>query len=391
MVRVYGLIGGYTPVKVHTPDGNKVKINIKTALLNPVGKNIVGTLHFNGTTAYIPKDSNLTIGSSPKCEIRINDSAVEAFHAMISSVGETVTVEHLLQSGKTAILSSAKEIKTIGAQDGPATLASEDKLVFALSGDKKLLAVDFKKRQPLAAEIQESLINQLQPRPPIEQVSVEEISAGQALASVEAAPLSLKSVVAGTPFAAARTIDEVIALYPDKLLRAKREDSLFNMVGTLGAVNSTAGLIYCLVTSGTSFETTLILGFALAFISTIYHTVFRGKEVHLNGALADVLSQFDPDEVTRALTQKTADEREKVLSVLERYNPTALKKDNLPAADAIRLRLPEALETIKNQSKSSALPPARVRVELPASVADSPVEEVLAAQEEIDSPLKGKS
>ncbi|MFA4966751.1 MAG: FHA domain-containing protein [Candidatus Margulisiibacteriota bacterium] len=406
MVRVYGLVKGYTPVNVHMPEGNKVKINIRTDLLSPVGKTIVGTLHFNGTTVYIPKDSNLTIGSSPKCEIRLKDPAVELFHAMISSVGENVTIEHLLRSGKTAILSSSKEIKTIGAQDGPSPLVNGDKIVFALSGDKKLLAVDFKLRQSFEAEIQESLVNQLQPRPPIEQVSIEQASAGQALAKVEDQPLPLKAIVAGTPFAACRTIDDVLTLYPDKLERARKTDMIyffitsllcsginlatsFLVLSSIDAIFNPAVLIPYLVTSVTT-----------AVITSLIVLRFASSKARLNKPLADVLSKSDPDKVSCALAYKSDDERKKVLSVLEEYDPTV--------ADAIKLRLPDDLLEIGTnilfnemmrtplsghvRVEPPALPSTHKRVaEQPAAVIGSPAEEETIEEEVPDQSRRLKS
>jgi len=386
MVRVLGLVKGYTPVKVHMPDGNKVKINIRTDLLSPAGKNIVGTLQFNGTTVYIPKDATLTIGSSPKCEIRVKDPAVELFHAMISSVGETVAVEHLLRSGKTAVLSSSKEIKTIGTQDSPLPLVNGDKIIFALSGDKKFLVVDFKLRQSLEAEIQESLVNQLQPRPPIEQVSIEQASAGQALARVEDQPPPLKALVAGSPFAAARTIDDVLTLYPKKLKEATNKD-LRNYV--LVASNLSILIITACITN--PFSELVTMGIILFGLSlSIINVAFVRWQAFLNKSLANALSQSDTNKVAHALAKVSTDEGDIVLSVLEKYDPTA--------ADAIRLRLPrEAKLASKAQKVTPELPPVRVRVETPAlpptdtRIAEQPAEEEVVAQEETSGMPRSKA
>jgi hypothetical protein len=162
MIRVWGLVKGYTPVKINLPGCGRVKVNIRTKLLKPAGETI-GTLHLNGTTIHVFENTHIIIGSDPQCDIRIKDPAVKPLHALINSIRENATVEHLFDDGKTGILTAAQGTKTITSSDEPLSLGNGDIVFLPLSGKKKLLSIGFRLRQTLAESIRNLMTTELSP------------------------------------------------------------------------------------------------------------------------------------------------------------------------------------------------------------------------------------
>jgi hypothetical protein len=249
MVRLWGLVKGYTPVKINLPGSGQVKVNIRTRLLTPAGEDI-GTLHLNGTTVYVNQNRNITIGSSSLCDIRIKDPAVKPVHTMIQSIGEVsakginATVEHLFQGSRTGILTSAQETRTITDSDEPLPLGNGDMLFLPLSGENKLMPIGFRLRQTLAESIRSTLTNELRP---VSQATTDIQSLEKALAKIALAearsvakrkeaeeqakakisdPLSLE----GTKFKGAKNEKELFAKYFKILRRAKIKDFLLPAV-----------------------------------------------------------------------------------------------------------------------------------------------------------------
>ena len=332
MVRVLGLVKGYTPVKIALPESGRVKINVKTQLLRPAGKEIIATLHFNGTTVYLPKDANITIGSSPKCDIRIIDPAVLPIHTLITSVGENVAIEHLDKSGRTGILTAGQEPGTVTAYDEPRPLSNGDKVVLPLSGRNRLLPIEIKFRQALAEDIQTLLVDQLL-RPIIPTVAVDQV-AEQAL--VAKPPPPFKTMVAGTPFVGARTLGEVLTSYPVKLKQAATKDLPRILTGTVAilagietiSISSSLITTWPILFSCCAFAASESLGLGFLALSI---NVFRGNRYYLKKSLAHVLSLSDPNKVARALAKLEGRERELALAALEQKNH--------PAADAVTAAL----------------------------------------------------
>jgi FHA domain len=339
MVRAWGLVKGYTPVKINLPESGRVgrvKINVKTQLLRPAGKEIVATLHFNGTTVYLPKDANITIGSSPECDIRIIDPAVLPIHTLITLVGGNITVEHLDKNGRTGTLTAANKTGTVTAYDEPLALSNGDKVVLPLSGRSRLLPIEIKFRHALAEEIQTLLVDQLL-RPTIPMAPADQVLAGQALVAKEPPP-PFKTLVAGTPFVGERTLGKVLNSYPIKLKQAAFKDTWRILVAMLVDIGGVTMLSLSPLIPSTLHSLSLCYaavgyaGLGLGLFSLPFYG-FWGYRNPLKKSLAHILSVSDPKAVARAMAKLNGPEREKVLAALE--------KKNRPAADAVTAALRE--------------------------------------------------
>lgn len=78
-----GMAPPYRILKIRNGDGQEVKMKVKRELLNPYGRDIVAKFNFSGVNIYVHQGEEIKVGSSPTCDIIINDSSLNPEHAKI--------------------------------------------------------------------------------------------------------------------------------------------------------------------------------------------------------------------------------------------------------------------------------------------------------------------
>jgi len=363
MVRVLGLAKGYTPVKIHMPDDNKLKVNIRTDLLKSAGKEIIGTLHINGAMIYIPNNTQIVIGSSPECAIRIKDPAVGGIHARLLAEGGEISIEHMYSLGKTAVADIAtKEVKVLSSQDERISLSNDSKIGFALSGTKGHLIIDLRLRKPSEEALKEVLIQELQPRPRIKQLSPAQALVRQESQAVSVVDIPIGSeIVKGTIFSKANSLRDVmdivhqkkVALY--KIGSGKRINRSIPIICALVSaiipltVNVSAAIIISICCG--------IFGYigGLAILSTVFWNTsvddwiaHKGLKRTYCRVIAKFIKKLDNDQVSEMLDRLDEGEKELYFSLMPRKR----------AFEIIKMKL-ERENLSANQGEAQVSPPAQ--------------------------------
>ncbi len=367
MVRVYGLVKGYTPVKVHMPGGNRLKVNIKSDLLSSAGKEIAATLHINGTPVYIPNNTQIVIGSCPESTIRIIDPSIGSLHAVLIAEEGKIRIEHLYSSGKTAIADMpSKEVRVFSSPDETLSLANDSKIALALSGNRGHLIMDLRIRKPSDEALKASLMLELLPKPPIEQ-----LSPSQTLARVEEQTALTGSttldpkLVEGTVYSKVKTIEEAMDFYIQKEVWWGDWKRIRNGIigGTIGGIVSSAfsiGLGFSqLYSNDYGFLALLFLipsiptGALVAQIFTNDH-----KKSRLQEPLAKILSRLPSEEIATKLAAMPEESRWEIISILEGEKYYLVKSEILRILAGREKTSRDESTSLPPQEEVRALPPS---------------------------------
>jgi len=378
-------ISPFKSVRVQTFGGGEVKIKINRDLLNPVGKDIIGTLRINGKTVYIPQNVAITIGSSPKSDIRILDKQIGIEHLMITSNSEDIQVHHLC-SGKKVVIGDIQtgEQKTLSSDNTEEAVTNNSIIGLSLTGNNRHLFIKLEAGKDPTEALKTTLARQLETRLPIEQVSPE-----QALSRIEdqqglSEPLAIDpKLVEGTIFSEVRTITSLLNTYKNALeyveRKAWRRDliTLFSML-PIGGVLGALFIPYSLFGTNMVFPGVFFGAIAGTFASistSVITRVFMQKKI--NNQFYKILKGLSSKEIYNLLKLEEDPEiREKILCLLEISDlPKALTarellgsearentetQSSLPAGEA-RAALPPAEESLSDALAKSELKAAQVR------------------------------
>lgn len=385
MVRVWGLVKGYTPLKVNIAEGRRLKINISTDLLSPAGKEIVGILHLNGTKIFLQKDQRIAIGSSKICAIRIKDKRIEDTHLIIRGAKDGIELEPMSINGNIAVVcEKTKQVTTLSLND-LTTLPEGGRIFFELSGispDGKKRLLEMKLENPrteFTLAVREIARVLLDAPCPVEPASPE-----QALAGVEDQPSQKVSypidedIVWGTRFfQEAKTIDEVLNIYTRLVSISDQKRSKFNRIHdfSLGAAGGSLVLAVALSIAFSATFTAVCLG-GLSFACMLFAMNFfrlTVKEAKIKSVveseMKNVLMKLDPKKLAEALTKRSGSDRKKILALLNRKQSRAVRDElkNLLRPQATTETSPRPLlpEAVPLETVAEAIPAEPEREKVP--------------------------
>jgi len=335
---------GYRPLEFKTVraqafgSGDPVKIKINRSLLNPMGKDIAATLHFNGTTVYIPKDAIITIGSSPKCDIRIKDPSIGNHHLMITSFAGDVNISHLHPEKITAIGDSTMPQPKVLSSEEEYTLQNDSKIALELSGTNRSLIMDIRLKKATDEALKTALAQQLTVKPQIEQVSpskaLQRIEEKPGALITDSAPID-RGLVGNTSFRLARTYDELFNIYLAEIERLEnKEKDIKTSTFIAGAISGWGTMASTFAFTSTHHQISLFfIGMGgLGFLTSCAVAAFDStwKQINkLTKDLKDILYHSDNiDKVAEELRKLPPHERAKILKNISESDSmfaTALK------------------------------------------------------------------
>jgi len=368
----------FKTVRAEAYGGGRVKIEVKRELLNPAGKDIIATLKFNGTTVHIPKNSEISIGSSSKCDVRINDPTIEFMHLLISAGSKNVSAHNLSFERKTGLFDRKNnEARVLSQEDGDLTLEADRDIMFPLNGVNRYLNMVISIKEESAEAIKAAIALQLAaPRPKIEAISPASLVKRDeqvALAAID------PKLIEDTIFSKAKTPEDINVIYRNKSNKMSgRENSIKNIFMYSSIFFFPVGLILDLFTSSTTLfmytGAMLTVGFYLALLANKMYFSLK-RHFKLNDGLVDVLRKLNAEDITTALGNiKKTDlkdimevlayyDKEKALAVkqlIDQRSKEQVSKETLPSVE-IRASLPPAKESLSDVLAKAGLKAAQTR------------------------------
>lgn len=305
--------------------GDPIKVKVKRSLLSPSGKDIVATLRFNGTTVYLPKDTSITIGSSPVCEITIKDPYIESNHLMITSHAGGISVSNLTYEKTIAVINQTMpQPKMLSSNDSEFKIQGDSGIALELGGTNSSLIVDVQPKTPTDEALKIVLTQELTLKPPIVQVLPGEASEGikekSGMLATNSIPVDQK-LVASTHFYLAKTYDDLFNLYlaENKRYDKKEAKQLAAIVGS-GSLMAISGFLY--VVSNPAYGYVTLLGALVFLISLISYvkpsdTAEKkrdGFEKGFKKILSSLFYENNGETVVNELIKLPPDKRDTILS-----------------------------------------------------------------------------
>lgn len=367
--------------------GGKLSFEVKRGLLQPAA-DVAGLLRFNGSTLYIPRGRQITIGSSKESDIRIIDSKINELHASITpfdggfiindlSLGNDLVVRDKVSGQITRLFSTPHE------------MTSDGSIFFRLSGisnknKARLLEVKVEISPANITEAVQELF--AMPSPSIEQVSPEtalvrierkeifsvasetdlDIQFKEFLAKSNIINKRLKwlsfGLIASGQAAGIMTVYNAIRVYPAEQIRY--------MVELSNTWLAISGLMAVMFTF---------------FIKNIAMSISFDS---IAASLKNIVDNKTSNEIARSLSKLPKKEQDSILSLIDDFNgdrATAIRKErkllaksnaNLPpqqpAADKARTRVAESPASGDSRKRISEPPtPAQEVVEVEVGIEET--------------------
>lgn len=317
--------------------GGSVKIRVSRELLNPAGKEIAGILHINGTRVYIPRDGQISIGSARDCDIRIFDQLIEGQHILMISKEKGFEVTNLSVDRRLVVkVEGVKDIAELAlGEENDLEIAESARLFLELGGiggdkQKRLLEM---KLEIIQRNVTEAVRELLETKPPITELVVAEAPAK--IKKPVAADISIamdRSLIGGTPFSEARTLDEAIDIFIKHREKYERDNKVLVMTRSGVAL---AGAILMIAT-----------GFPILFVLPLFglgnflaiELAGRKNDNYFNKItqeFAEVIRFANPSEIAGILSRRSKETRNLAL--------VAINKDDSNKGKAIRAELDRLL------------------------------------------------
>jgi hypothetical protein len=333
---MWGLVRGYTPVRIHIAEGRRLRINIRTDLLRPAGK--FGILHLNGTKIYLQEGRRITIGSSKESDIRIKDNRIEDVHLKIKLAKDGFELEPMSINGNIAVADEkTKQVAALSLERFDlTTLAEGGRIFFELtsispSGKKQLLEM---KLEIPRAEFTQAVHKLLEAKPTLEQIIPE-----QALARSESHSIDW-NIVKGTIFSEAERIDEIPDILSRNISDCTKKGMLRKMVlffgGGLSLSSWLSFLVLLTVNAGSPLLPALFLFGVMSGLGTTFAVGVTGldspkvKIDRIKSEAANVLKQLNPGQLAEVLAGKSKSDRKAILMLLNGEQAKRMREELEP-------------------------------------------------------------
>ncbi|MFA6170555.1 MAG: FHA domain-containing protein [Candidatus Margulisiibacteriota bacterium] len=369
--------------------GGKLSFEVKRGLLQPAA-DVAGLLRFNGSTLYIPRGRQITIGSSKESDIRIIDSKIDDLHAIITPFDGGFIINDLSLGNDLAVRDKATGQIT-RLLSAPHEMTSDGSLFFRLSGiansnKARLLEVKIEISPANVTEAIQALF--AAPSPAVEVVSPE-----TALVRVK----SNEEVSAVTPRIENRFNDFLAS--ENKTIKQARVMALGALLSSLSlmSVIFSGLMINASIATGAiifwaCFAAMTVLSSVMAYCVTRLERLMNARDASLkaaiNGAtpneIARLLSKVKKEDKNRILFSIKDFDRDLAMKIIKELKLLAKKSDNspeqlpaeLPAVDKARTRVAESLSSGDSRKRVSE-PPA-------------PVQEVVEVEAGVEETAEGK-
>jgi len=322
--------------------GGKLSFEVKRGLLQPAA-DVAGILRFNGSTLYIPRGRQITIGSSKESDIRIIDGKIDDLHAAITPFDGGFIINDLSLDNDLAVRDKVSGQIT-RLLSTPHEMTSDGSIFFRLSG-----IADSNKARLLEVKVEISPANITEaiqelfaaPRPAVEAVSLE-----TALVRVK----SNEEISAVTPRLENRFKDFLVK--DNKTIKQNKALALGAMVYSLSSIP----IIFSLIAINAS---TPVSALAFSVIAIIISCLARSLQLvrARDAILDDAISGATPNEIARSLSGFKKKDKNTILSYIDGLDRAEIKKElkllanyaanspeQLPAADKARTRIAELPE-----------------------------------------------
>ena len=269
-MKVLGIHRGYTAVRFKQRSKTRpaVYLNDNLSAAVPQGKASF-SLSIDGTEVVIPRKTRVSIGSSPRCDIFINDARVAQQQLTLFYDGINLLISHHSNQNRSIVWNQATREKAKLEEKGRSVFISGNGLLYV-----EVFGIEF----PLIFEVKLNRSgNAPERRPLLARLPIEYLTPEQALAKraerqavIESFPLKVD--LRNTRFAGAQTIAELTDLYLFHLHQIRKEEkNLGRLLNGLSTFLFTPGLLFLalsqpssLLIIGPLYLAALLIGFSLS-------------------------------------------------------------------------------------------------------------------------------